>query len=294
MRYISRKELVIPKRAKDAIKGDSGKVLVIGGSGDYVGALALAGIAALRAGVDWVTVAAPEKVGWAINALSPDLVVKKFGCRDFTEKFSAPLLQFEKNFDAVLIGNGLGLKAKGFANNYIKNSIKPLVIDADGIKAVGLQDCNNSILTPHHGELRVLLENSGISKETISSVSDKRIGIQKRAEKIGGILKKKFPSSKIVILLKGPIDAIISKNDIAYNKTGNPGMAKAGTGDVLAGLCAGFLGQGLSLFQSAVNAAYINGALGDLLLKKKKGYWFIASDLVKDREHICSSTYVLQ
>ena len=63
-------------------------------------------------------------------------------------------------------------------------------------------------------------------------------------------------------------------------------MAKAGTGDVLAGLCAGFLGQGLPLWQSAINAAYINGALGDLLLKKKKGYSFIASDLVKDVQYL--------
>ena len=294
MRFISNKNIVTPTRAKDAIKGDSGKVLVIGGSEDYVGAVALAGIAALRAGVDWVTVAAPEKVGWAVNALSPDLVVKKFPCKNFTEKFVGQLLKFEKCFDAVLIGNGLGLHAKGFAKKFIKNSKKPLVIDADGLKAIGLQDCDNALLTPHLGELRILLENSGVSHEIISFVSNKKMNLKKRVEKIKGLLGGKFASKNPVILLKGPIDAIISKDIIVYNKTGNPGMAKAGTGDVLAGLCVGFLGRGLSLFQSAVNAAYINGALGDLLLKKKKGYSFIASDLVGDREHVFSSTYVLQ
>ncbi|MBI2138736.1 NAD(P)H-hydrate dehydratase [Candidatus Woesearchaeota archaeon] len=282
MRYTSKSELVFPKRAKDAIKGDSGKVLVIGGSEDYVGALAMAGIAALRAGVDWVTIAAPEKVGWAINALSPDVVVKKFPCRNFTEKFTPPLLKFEKSFDAILIGNGLGLRSGGFAKKYIKQSKKHIVIDADGIKSIGLHNCNTALLTPHLGELNLLLENSGIPNKSIAFVSNKNINIQKRAEIIQEILRKKFPLKNIVILLKGPIDAVISKEKIAYNKTGNPGMAKAGTGDVLAGLCVGFLGQGLSLFQSAVNAAYINGAMGDLLLKKKKGFSFIASDLLQD------------
>ena len=85
-----------------------------------------------------------------------------------------------------------------------------------------------------------------------------------------------------IILLKGKIDNIITKSKTLYNKTGNPGMTKAGTGDVLAGLAAGFKAQGLSNKQSAINASYINGALGDLQLKKKKGYFFIASDLLID------------
>ena len=79
-------------------------------------------------------------------------------------------------------------------------------------------------------------------------------------------------NKKIVILLKGPIDAIISKYKISYNKTGNAGMTKAGTGDVLTGLCVGYVGQHLDLFQSACNAAYFNGLAGDILLKKKKCY----------------------
>jgi NAD(P)H-hydrate epimerase len=88
-----------------------------------------------------------------------------------------------------------------------------------------------------------------------------------------------------VVLLKGATDTIISKERVVANRTGNPGMAKAGTGDVLAGLCVGFLGQGLSLFQSAVNGAYINGTLGDLL-EKKKGYSYIASDLLMDLKRV--------
>src|SRR3989344_1089555 len=103
MKYITSKDIILPKRKKSSKKGDNGRVLVIGGSRDYVGAVALAGLAALRSGADWVTIAAPEKVGWAINALSPDLVVKKFKGDDFCASRAKDVLKLEKNFDAVLI-----------------------------------------------------------------------------------------------------------------------------------------------------------------------------------------------
>jgi NAD(P)H-hydrate epimerase len=85
-----------------------------------------------------------------------------------------------------------------------------------------------------------------------------------------------------VILLKGKIDIIISKDKVFFNKTGNAGMTKGGTGDVLAGLCAGFLSQSKDLLQSAINAAYFNGLIGNILLKKKKGFTYLASDMVDE------------
>jgi NAD(P)H-hydrate repair Nnr-like enzyme with NAD(P)H-hydrate dehydratase domain len=106
MRYISKKDIVIPKRNTGSHKGDNGRVLVIGGSRDYVGAVALAGLAALRSGADLVTIAAPEKVGWVINALSSDLIVKKFKGDDFCASRAKDILKLEKGFNAVLIGNG--------------------------------------------------------------------------------------------------------------------------------------------------------------------------------------------
>ncbi|MDA1197272.1 MAG: NAD(P)H-hydrate dehydratase [Nanoarchaeota archaeon] len=263
MRVISKKDLIVPKRAKRSKKGDSGRVLIIGGSEDYVGALVLSGLAALRAGVDWVTVACPLKVGWAVHALSADLVVKKFNCSHFTLKHVNALLKLEKNFDVVLIGNGLGRKSDAFVQGFVRRSKKPLVIDADGIKAVSLGDVSGALFTPHAGEYAGLLKRSKVSERELRSHLNGN-----------------------VILLKGASDTIISSSKVVLNGTGNPGMAKAGTGDVLAGLCLGFLGQGLSLSQSAVNGAYINGALGDLLLKKKKGYSYIASDLLMDLKHI--------
>ncbi|GAG48733.1 unnamed protein product, partial [marine sediment metagenome] len=232
MQYISKKDIKLPERKKTSKKGDNGRVLVIGGSKDYVGAVALAGLAALRSGVDWVTVAVPEKVGWAINTLSPDLVVKKYKGDDFCASRAKDILKFEKNFDAVLIGNGIGMHASSFVKKYVKETKKPLVIDADALKHIKLQDVKNSILTPHSKEFNILLKNSKLNKNNY----------------------KKYLKNNI-ILLKGPVDQIISTSKTYYNETGNPGMSKAGTGDVLAGLCIGFLGQGLSLSQSAINAA---------------------------------------
>ena len=82
---------------------------------------------------------------------------------------------------------------------------------------------------------------------------------------------------------------IISKDEIRYNKTGNAGMTKAGTGDVLAGLCAGFFAQSKDIFKSAVSAAYINGMIGDILLKKHKGYSYLASDIAEDIPKVLNS-----
>jgi ADP-dependent NAD(P)H-hydrate dehydratase / NAD(P)H-hydrate epimerase len=261
MKFITKRDLVIPKK-RGTKKGDNGKVLIIGGSEDYAGALTLAGMAALRAGVDWVTVACPERVGWAVNALSPDLVVKKFPGKNFNRSHAKKLLALEKEFDAVLIGNGIGMQASTLVKIFVRCSIKPLVVDADGIKAIALQDVKNGILTPHKGEFEQLLENSNL----ILSKFEKQLGGN-------------------VVVVTGAVDTIYAQGRRVFNKTGNPGMTKAGTGDVLAGLCLGFLGQGLTLFQSAVNGAYINGALGDLL-QKKNGFSYIASDLLMDLRKI--------
>lgn len=258
MRFVRKSDIKLKKRRKTAHKGENGKVLIIGGSEDYVGTLALAGIAALRTGVDIVTVAAPEKPGWALHTFTPDLVVKKFKGEHFTLKHTKAVLGLAKTSDAVLIGNGIGRQSDSFVQKVVKGVKKPLVIDADGIKAVRLQDVRNAVITPHKVEFRMLLKSSRLKERG---------------------LRKNLGDN--VILLKGPIDRIITRERVWYNKTGNEGLTVAGTGDVLAGLLVGFLAQRYSKFDSACWAAYINGKLGDLL-KKKKGYAFIASDLLED------------
>ena len=96
---------LLKKRDPESHKGDHGKVLIVGGSKDYIGAPALAGMAALRTGCDWVTIACPEKVAWAINSMYPDLITKKFPGDIFHFEDVKHIIDLSESFDAVLIGN---------------------------------------------------------------------------------------------------------------------------------------------------------------------------------------------
>jgi len=280
MRYLTKKDIKLPKRKQESHKGDNGRLLIIGGSVDYIGAVMLAGMAAFRSGADIVTIAAPEKVAWAINTFSPDFITKKFKGEFFRAEHADRIIKLSNDFDVSLIGNGLGLRKQTirFSKKIIKNIKKLKVIDADAIKSLKLSDVSNAIITPHENELRVFLDNNLKNKKTVRSIFNKGINRKKRAKNIQYALRG-FLKKNNVILLKGKTDIIISKNKIIFNKTGNAGMSVAGTGDVLAGLTAGFLAQTKNLFGSACSAAFINGLIGDYLLKEK-GYGFTASDFI--------------
>lgn len=267
MKCLTRSILKMKKRKETSRKGDFGSVLVIGGSEDYIGAPAMAAMAAeavLRSGADLVTVAAPAKTAWAVNCISPDTITKKIKCRYFKKSHAEQIVKLAEKFDVVLIGPGLGREKEtlAFAKEVSRRIKKPKVIDADCLKAIRIQDIGNAILTPHQKEFEILLKNSRLTEKN---------------------LRKKLGNN--IILLKGHIDMIISKDKVACNKTGNPVMTKGGTGDVLAGLCAGFLAQGDDLFTAACRAAYLNGAVGDYLLRTK-GRAFIASDLIRNMRKV--------
>lgn len=268
MNYLTKSILKLPPRKKAAKKGDYGRVLVIGGSEDYIGAPALAAqaaLATLRSGVDLVTVAAPEKVAWAINTLSPDIITIKIKGKYFAPHHVSPLLKLTEKYDVILLGCGLGKKSFAFARELVKRVKKPMVIDADALKAIRLQDARNAILTPHRGEYAILMKNSKLPTTTTKTAFNqvrRRLGDK-------------------VILLKAPIDVIMSKNKMTFNSVHNPVMAKAGTGDVLAGLCAGFLAQTHDPFRAACMAAFLNGAVGNYLLRKR-GRTLTASDIVNN------------
>ncbi len=269
-------------RKKNSRKGENGSVLIIGGSEDYVGAVALAGLGALRVGCDIVTIAAPAKVAWAINQYTPDLITHKVNSKNFNIKNAKEMVKFSEFFDAVCIGNGITRKADKFCQYFLKKSEKLKVVDADALKSMSFKDFRNSVLTPHEAELEMMLVNSGkeflLPKLRSSNAKEK-------AEILQGNLRY-FLQNNNVLVVKGATDIIISKNKVSYNRTGNQGMTKAGTGDVLAGLITGFLGKTKDLYKSAVAGTYVCGWIGDQLLKKKKGYTFIASDLIEDLEKI--------
>ena len=252
------------KRDTNSTKGDFGKILIIGGSQDYIGAPDLACNAALsilRTGSDWATVAAPEKVAWSVNCLSPDIVTKKIDCQYFSSKNTVEIIEFSNRFNTILIGPGLGDNKETllFCNQVLTQIKQPKIIDADAIKSVQIQNISNSIITANKRELSILIDNSNLD---ISKIED----IQP------------FIGNNIIIA-KGSIDIIISDKKIAYNKTGNPGMTVAGTGDILAGIITGFVSQNNSLFDSSCAGTYLCGIIGDQLFKEF-GNGFLASDFI--------------
>ncbi|VVC00035.1 ADP-dependent (S)-NAD(P)H-hydrate dehydratase [uncultured archaeon] len=259
------------KRNPDSHKGQNGTCLVIGGSEELAGAPAMAAmacLACLRTGIDLVHAAAPEKAGWAINALSPDLIVHKFRGKTLKKAHAKKALQLSEKCDACLIGPGME-KGKGqiaFAGAFLGKCKKPVVVDADAIAAcVKITFNGPAIVTPHAKEFEALT-----GKKCGSSL----------AEKIKAA-KSAAASKKCVVLLKGRIDVITDGKRTFLNRTGNAGMTVGGTGDVLAGLCTGFLCLGLKPLEAACAAAFVNGKIGDSLFRKM-GYGFIASDFIAE------------
>lgn len=252
----------LKKREKTSVKGDNGKVLVVAGSEDYPGAAVLsatAALAILRSGADYVTVAAPSKVAWVVNTFAPDIVTRKLEGRYFTSSHVLPVLRLAELHDVILIGPGVGRNSGAFiraVTSRLARLGRKMVIDADAIKAIDLKNVDNAIITPHKGEFEILLKNSRL----------------KRAD-----LRKNMKNN--VIILKGPVDEVISKSTTTHNVSGNSVMTKAGTGDVLAGLSAGFYAQSNAPELAASAAAYVNGKTGDYL-KKRFGRTFTASDIV--------------
>ena len=237
-------------------KGENGKVLVIGGSGGYVGAPALAAMAALRSGCDIAAVAAPEKAAYAINAMSPNLITKKLDGTHLTTSHVHVLVEAAKEFDCVVIGPGLGKKKETMeAVRMLCRAIKKKkVLDADALYAK--PSIKNCVVTPHAKEFKALFGKAGTKANA------------------------KNAAKGFVVLLKGKVDIITDGKRVAENRTGNDGMTVGGTGDVLAGLCAGLVAQGASLYKAAQDAALINGLAGDALLAEM-GCGFLASDLLE-------------
>lgn len=263
--FVSKRILkkVLKKRKPDDFKGKNGKVLIIGGSIEYVGSPVLAALSALKF-CDLVEVFAPEKPALAINCFSPDLVTKKFSGNYLEKKHVKEIAEKAKNFDVVLIGNGLGQnnKTKEFVNALVPKISIPKVIDADAIKLLKGKP-KNSLFLPH------LIE---FQKKFGAKPSMK---VEERIK----LTEKKAKEFQTTILLKGRIDVISNGKKTLLNKTGNPRMAVIGTGDVLAGIITGLASKN-DLFDSACAGALISGLLGEKAFKEK-GDYFTAMDLIE-------------
>lgn len=245
-----------------------------------MGAPALAGLAALRSGVDLAVIAAPEKAAWIINSFSPDLITIKLPCSDLKPAALGGLKEELKSFDAVIVGPGLGTltATRGAVIELARNLREehpglPVIFDADGLKALagerGLTKGMPWVLTPHAKEFELLM-----GEELPADVRGRVEHVRSAAEELG-----------CVILLKGHIDVIASPKEVKTNHTGNPGMTVGGTGDVLVGIVGAFLAQKAEPFKASVAGAWANGRAGDLCYREK-GYEFVASDLIEQLPRI--------
>ena len=264
--------LRIPSRSPESHKGENGRVVVIGGSHHYSGAPALAAISALRAGADVVTVAAPGSAASAIKSIAPDLIVRKLEGKYIGPGSLGELLELAENADSVLVGCGAG-RHQSTSETFreligaLQEMGKPLVLDADALRLIDyshVTDYSDLTVTPHMGEFREFFK---LRSEIYADFSERVAAFSSVSSRIRG-----------TVLLKGPVDMIFQGDRFRLNRTGCQGMTVGGTGDCLAGLTAGLCAMGLSSFDSASLAAFINGKAGELAMEKY-GTGFLASDV---------------
>lgn len=262
---------IYKKRAPWSHKYFFGHLLIIGGSRHYSGSPTLNALAALRAGVDLVTIASPERAANIIASFAPDLIAYPLEGNFLNKNHLEELFRLTQNKTAVVIGGGL-CREKGILEaviEYLKNIKIPCVIDADAIHAVAIDkkilENKNFVVTPHSYEFFIL---SGIK---VSANLKERIEIVKRVAS----------ELKTTILLKGHVDVISDGKKNALNRTGCSYMTKGGMGDTLAGITGALLARRINCFEAACAAAYINGLAGELAAKKL-GESTIASNILEE------------
>lgn len=267
----------LPKRNKNSNKGDYGRILNISGSERYMGAAVLSTKAMLKAGAGLVTLASPKQVCFSIAPAVPEAVLLPlyadedgFADDESIDKIK-PLLN---NFSAVAIGSGLGITAetRELTEFVIKNAGCPIILDADGINIVAgninvLKDNDKpKILTPHP------LEFSRLTGINVSEIQTHRIRYARH-------YAKEWNS---IIVLKG-VNTVTAAPDgrIYVNTTGNAGLAKGGSGDVLTGIIASLAAQGVELFMAAVLGVYLHGSAADELSKSIALSGIMPSDIAE-------------
>jgi len=258
-------------RFPNAHKGDSGRLLVIGGSEVFSGAPALVSMAALRTGVDIVYTAVPERTSHDIASMSPDFITVKLEGNHLNPKNLATLKDYFNVVDAVAIGPGAGLhpETKAFMKaciEAVEAAGKPLLLDADGLKAFAEFKRTLKVplvLTPHAGEYAIFAGN-----RLPEDFKARAQAVQKTAAEHGA-----------VVLMKGQVDIVSDGERVKLNFTGNPGMTVGGTGDVLSGIVGALLAQKVDPFEAAVAGAFVNGAAGDFVANQL-GYHMVATDLL--------------
>lgn len=268
----------LPRRPADGHKGLYGTVLVIAGGRGMAGAAALAGASALRSGAGLVRVACPAEVQPTVASFEPSYMTYPLHCGSDglvrNRENQEILAELIAAADVVAIGPGLGRgpDVEGFVAWLLETTDRPMVLDADGLNALAtiglgrLEGCRQPVvLTPHPGECARL---AGLEVAAV------------QADREAAAVALAGRSPQLVVALKGAGTVVTDGRRAYVNTTGNPGMATGGTGDVLTGVIAALLGQGLPAFEAAVLGTYVHGLAGDIARDQNGVVGMIAGDVV--------------
>lgn len=270
-------------RKSDSHKYDYGRVFIIGGSQSMAGAPVLAGRAALRSGAGLVELCVPDCVVTVAASFDPCLITHSIasdahGC--IASAGNAKLLQLAANADVLVCGPGMGRSTElvALVKKLWQEMPQTLIVDADALFALSLLDSDAltehagvRIITPHAGEMKCLLAPFATAADEINRNHRSQLEIA----------AQHFASRhQTLVVLKGPHTFISDGSKRIHNKTGNPGMATAGSGDVLSGIMAALIGQGLPAFEAAELAVYAHGLAGDLAADQLTELSLTANDLI--------------
>lgn len=257
-------DIKLPDREQNSNKGTFGKVLNVAGSKNYIGAAYLSSLAVLKIGAGYVALASDNNIINSVSKLLPEAVFisRNEGLKHFN------------NYDVYLIGCGLG---QNFTAKYwfkiflskLQHTNKPVVIDADGLNLLAKLNIltpQNCVITPHPAEAARLLN----------------VELKDILENLNDSAKKLSEKYNCVTVLKTHRTVVCSQNgEIYVNEHGNSALAKAGTGDVLAGIIAGLLSQKMHIFEAAKLGVYLHSIAGEIASQELTEYSVLASDLVK-------------
>lgn len=274
----------IKKRNNNTHKGSYGKIGIIAGSKGMTGSVCMSSISALRSGSGLVFTIVPNSINNIVSIKLTECIVKSVtdnNCGYFNHDFIKEIMDIIKNLDCVALGPGIGTNSttQKVVTEIIKKYDKPIILDADGLNCISknLNILYNrkspTIITPHPKEFEKLLNNSNIKILENIRLKENRI-------KYSCIFSKQY---NVITALKG-FETVVANTDGEYfiNKTGNPGMATAGSGDVLAGVITSLIGQNIDCFKATCCGVYIHGHAGDITAKVKGQYGMIASDIIEN------------
>ena len=276
-------DLRLPVRASDVDKFGCGRVVVIGGSSGMAGAAALSAMAALRSGAGLVELHVPTPVEVIAASFNPCVMTRGHAATaegTFAASAVEPLLKRSQHADVLACGPGLGRTADTVAlvQRLWQSCPQAAVFDADGLWALAQLDratlvehAGPRVLTPHGGELRRFLP-EGRGPASHSERPDRR-ELEEHAAALA-------VATDAILVLKGPQSLVTDGQHHRHNTSGNPGMATAGSGDVLTGVIAALCGRGLPPLDAATLGVWVHGHAGDLAAAQVGETSFIATDLL--------------